>query len=203
MANRKEFIEKIVYWCYNSDHLGVRAEAPRLLVWLIKNSQSADAFPKILSVPNSVKCLVEMISSLHVVMQNEALLALNLMCSHYFCTSDNEGLHPAISQQVNNMNLDDSNTVADSTYLAELLISADIYKNISFLINKYYEKMSLDTARNIVTLLSVLSKSTKIVDHFKTCNINNTLHLLQKNKYAKDLNNEISSLINTFENNKN
>ncbi|KRT80317.1 Armadillo repeat containing protein, partial [Oryctes borbonicus] len=145
LISRKELIEKIVYWCYNSDHLGVRAEAPRLLVWLIKNSHSAEAYPMILSVPNSVKCLVEMITSLHAVMQNEAILALNLICSCYFMANDNERPYSTVTEQVNNMKLVNTNVGVDSTYIAELLIAADIAKNIAFIINKYHEKMAFET----------------------------------------------------------
>ncbi|KAI4470821.1 rap1 gtpase-gdp dissociation stimulator 1 [Holotrichia oblita] len=118
LISKKEFIEKIIYWCYNSDHLGVRAEAP----------------------------------------------------SHI-----------------------------NSEYLAELLIAADIAKSIEFIIKKYHEKIAFETASNLIKLLSLLSNSTGIIEHFKNCKMNEALILLEKNKNIKELSSDISVLINSFD----
>lgn len=150
----------------------------------------------ILSVPNSLKCLVEMISSLHAVMQNEAIFAINLICSYFFGSSDNAQAYSNISEQVTNLKLDNAQTYFDHTYVAELLITADIAKNIAFIINKYHEKMSFETVNNLVRLLFLLSKSTTIVDHLEKFNMSNALSLLLKNKNSRDLSNDINKLMN-------
>lgn len=79
------FIQKLVQWCRNSEHLGVRGEAPRLLAWLIKNnsrSQQPQQINNLITeIPDVIPCLVEMLGSMHPVMQNEAILALVLLCA--------------------------------------------------------------------------------------------------------------------------
>ncbi|KAJ8950000.1 hypothetical protein NQ318_002411 [Aromia moschata] len=87
LISRVDLLERLIYWCYNSDHLGVRGEVPRLLCWLIKNCHSFKPFENVLSVNGTVKCVVEMISSNHAVMQNEAFYGLNLLCIG--CTDKN------------------------------------------------------------------------------------------------------------------
>ncbi|KAK9745409.1 hypothetical protein QE152_g7005 [Popillia japonica] len=201
LINKKEFIEKIIYWCYNSDHLGVRAEAPRLLVWLIKNSRSSEAYPIILSVSDSMKCLVDMISSLHTVMQNEAIIAITLISSYYFCSNDNKKMSTTMSEPDATSQLNNSNSKShiNSEYLADLLIAADIAKNVEFIIKKYHEKIAFETASNLVKLLSLLSNSIGIIEHFKNCKINDALTLLEKNKKIKELSSDISVLKTSFD----
>nr|CAI5826614.1 unnamed protein product [Callosobruchus analis] len=81
LISRQDFLERLVFWCYNSDHLGIRGEVPRLISWLIKNCRSFKPFKGVLDVDGCVKCIVEMICSNHAVMQNEAFIALSLMCT--------------------------------------------------------------------------------------------------------------------------
>lgn len=53
-------------------------EATRLLAWLVKNSQSSDVMRLIIRA-EGIPHLVSMMTSEHVVMQNEALVALTLI----------------------------------------------------------------------------------------------------------------------------
>ena len=55
-------------------------EATRLLAWLVKNSRTEEVMRNIV-IAEGVPHLVAMIPSEHVVMQNEALVALTLMVS--------------------------------------------------------------------------------------------------------------------------
>lgn len=171
MIQQRDFVKKLVYWCYNSDHLGVRGEAPRLLCWLIKNCHSSTHLATIPSVPDSIKCLVEMISTMHAVMQNEALLALNLLCA-------------SSSKQSN---------------LPQLFIDADLGKHIAFVINKYHEKMERETIENMLILLEQLTKFTPISKHLLNSKVNDTLKLLTANKNATPSNSRISKLITSIE----
>ncbi|CAG9864450.1 unnamed protein product [Phyllotreta striolata] len=79
LATQKELISKLVQWSDTSEHLGVRGEVPRLLAWLIKYSRSTKPIKLLLDTPGAVKCLVDMISSNHALMHNEALTALYLV----------------------------------------------------------------------------------------------------------------------------
>lgn len=80
-------IEKAVEWSGTEDHPGVQGEANRLLAWLIINSRDKDV---VLTVINNdgVKRLVKMLNSKHPLMQNEALLSLNILTA--ICLTESE-----------------------------------------------------------------------------------------------------------------
>lgn len=147
LIERTDFVGKLVDWCY-SEHLGVRGEAPRLLAWLIKNCHSPTSYPSVLRIPKSVKCLVEMMCSMHPVMQNEALLALNLLCA---------------------------SCLTGSTSLDVMLLEADICKNISFMLDKYGEKFQEETVSNIMTLLDQMARNKMLLADIRTSTVLNSL----------------------------
>lgn len=167
MISRLEFLEKLVYWCYNTDHLGIRGEIPRLLAWLIKNCHSFKPFKDMLHIKDVVKCLVEMISSNHGVMQNESFYSLNLLCI-------------GSVSNTNDCPNANSNNQIDETFF-EQLITADIGKNLNFAINKYNDKMDKQTIENLVTLLEHLIQSHLLIEHFKSNNVKDGLEKLKSN----------------------
>lgn len=82
-----KLIAILVDWARKTpDMVGVNSESSRLMAWLIKNGyrsrgmqiQSVDPLKKFIGVDGSVDVLVKMLESAHLVMQNEALLALTL-----------------------------------------------------------------------------------------------------------------------------
>lgn len=146
LIQRKQFIEKLVHWCYNSDHLGVRGEAPRLLAWMIKNCKTSDSYDVVLSVPKSVLCLVEMMTSMHAVMQNEAMLALNLLCISCLAKEPKDPQDKSLAQQ---------------------LVDAEIGKNIKFVIENYHEKMDNETAENLISLMTQLVENKQVFPDLK------------------------------------
>jgi hypothetical protein len=176
LISRKEFLEKLIYWCYNSDHLGVRGEIPRLLSWLIKHCHSFKPFKTLIQIKDSVKCLVEMTSSNHAVMQNESFYALNLLCIG--CGVGNE------SDSSNGVNGDHAAEDGDQT-LFDQLINADIGKNLSFVVNKYSDKMDKHTIENLLTLLEQLINSPSLVGHLKSNNVGEALAKLTANPNAQ------------------
>lgn len=170
LIQRKQLIEKLVYWCYNSDHLGVRGEAPRLLAWLIKNCRTSKPYTTLLSVPDSLKCLVEMISSMHSVMQNEALLALNLICLN--CKDDNN--------------------------LSNMFVNSDIGKHLAFIINKYYEKMENGTIENLLALIELLIAFNAVTKHLNELKVNEALKLFKNTKSITNYEKKIDKLIKSI-----
>lgn len=174
LIQRKQFIERLVYWCYNSDHLGVRGEVPRLLAWLIKNCHKTKPFQTLLSVNDSLKCLVEMISSIHVVMQNEALLALNIIC----LSSKNR------KDSINNEN-----------DLPNMFVKSDVGKHLSFMINKYYEKMENGTLENLLTLIEQLTEYTIVTEHLNALKVDESLTVLKNVKSTTNYEKRIDVLV--------
>ncbi|RZC32954.1 rap1 GTPase-GDP dissociation stimulator 1-B [Asbolus verrucosus] len=169
LISREDFLEKLIYWCYNSDHLGVRGEIPRLLSWLIKHCHSFKPFKTLIQVKDSVKCLVEMTSSNHAVMQNESFFALNLLCIGCGPSSENDSSNGVNGNGVNE-NVDQA--------LFEQFINADIGKNLNFVVNKYSDKMDRHTIENLVTLLEQLINSPSVVNHLKSTKVGDALSKL-------------------------
>ncbi|KAK4873178.1 hypothetical protein RN001_015207 [Aquatica leii] len=173
---KDDLLRKIVDWSYNSDHLGVRGEASRFLAWLIKHCHSSKPYNSILQTKDCVKCLVDMISSNHAVMQNEAFYALTLLCIDRLGNSHS------------------SSNAEDYNKLDKILVEAGIGKNLSFIINKYKEKLEKETIVNLLTLIEHLVKSPLIVQHLNESQLNERLSQLQDNKKAVEVHEKIKEL---------
>lgn len=158
-------MERLVYWCYNSDHLGVRGEVPRLIAWLIKHCHLSEVLYKLLDVQDVIRCLVEMTSSSHSVMQNEAFMALNILHTVYSSSRHADG--GKIKDSIN----------VDLQKFYKLLITADVAKHLTLIICKCSDKQDIETINSILTLLENLIQSQDIVSHLKT---HNTLDSLRK-----------------------
>lgn len=81
-------IERLVEWAQKTpDMVGVNSEASRLLAWLVKNAyrlrenstRSNDSLQKLIQVSGAIDVLVKMLAAAHVVMQNEAIIALTII----------------------------------------------------------------------------------------------------------------------------
>ncbi|MEQ2289689.1 hypothetical protein AMECASPLE_035834 [Ameca splendens] len=68
-------LARIMEWCEAKDHAGVRGEASRLLAALIRHSRSPEVV-RAVARTDGVRHLISMATSEHVIMQNEALVAL-------------------------------------------------------------------------------------------------------------------------------
>uniref|UniRef100_A0A3Q2FQH3 Si:dkey-191g9.5 n=1 Tax=Cyprinodon variegatus TaxID=28743 RepID=A0A3Q2FQH3_CYPVA len=68
-------LARIMEWCEAKDHAGVRGEASRLLAALIRHSRSPEVVRAVAGA-DGVRHLIAMATSEHVIMQNEALVAL-------------------------------------------------------------------------------------------------------------------------------
>uniref|UniRef100_A0A8D3BYY2 Uncharacterized protein n=1 Tax=Scophthalmus maximus TaxID=52904 RepID=A0A8D3BYY2_SCOMX len=68
-------LARIMEWCEAKDHAGVRGEASRLLAALIRHSRSTEVVHAVAKA-DGVRHLISMATSEHVIMQNEALVAL-------------------------------------------------------------------------------------------------------------------------------
>ncbi|XP_034465352.1 rap1 GTPase-GDP dissociation stimulator 1 isoform X2 [Hippoglossus hippoglossus] len=68
-------LARVMEWCEAKDHAGVRGEASRLLAALIRHSRSPEVVLAVAKA-DGVRHLTSMATSEHVIMQNEALVAL-------------------------------------------------------------------------------------------------------------------------------
>ncbi|KAK0182586.1 hypothetical protein PV327_000711 [Microctonus hyperodae] len=78
LGMRDGLLSRAVEWCNNDLHLGIQAEASRLIAWLVINSRNEELICSIINhgaIPN----LVKMMSVPQALMQNEALMSLTIM----------------------------------------------------------------------------------------------------------------------------
>lgn len=87
LGKNSRLMEKAVEWSGTEDHPGVQGEANRLLAWLIINSRDKEVVLTLIN-NDGVKRLVKMLNSKHPLMQNEALLSLNIITA--ICLAESE-----------------------------------------------------------------------------------------------------------------
>uniref|UniRef100_A0A9J7Z848 Rap1 GTPase-GDP dissociation stimulator 1 n=1 Tax=Cyprinus carpio carpio TaxID=630221 RepID=A0A9J7Z848_CYPCA len=80
LGTNAKLVERLVEWCDAKDHAGVMGESNRLLSALIRHSKSKDVVQTVIQ-GGGVKHLVTMATSEHMIMQNEALVALGLIAA--------------------------------------------------------------------------------------------------------------------------
>ncbi|XP_064193721.1 rap1 GTPase-GDP dissociation stimulator 1-like isoform X2 [Anguilla rostrata] len=80
LGTNVKLVDRLVEWCEAKDHAGVMGESNRLLSALIRHSQSKDVVQAVI-LGGGVKHMVTMATSEHVIMQNEALVALGLIAA--------------------------------------------------------------------------------------------------------------------------
>ncbi|KAF0039028.1 hypothetical protein F2P81_009512 [Scophthalmus maximus] len=80
LGTNGKLVERLVEWCEAKDHAGVMGESNRLLSALIRHSKSKEVVRTVI-LGGGVKHLVTMATSEHMIMQNEALVALGLIAA--------------------------------------------------------------------------------------------------------------------------
>ncbi|XP_053211371.1 rap1 GTPase-GDP dissociation stimulator 1-like [Panonychus citri] len=80
LGTNEDLLDKVISWSKIDDHYGVKAEASRLLTWIVKNSKCRQVVDNIVRL-DGLRGIIEMISTGYKcrIMQNEAFIALILM----------------------------------------------------------------------------------------------------------------------------
>ncbi|XP_041362294.1 rap1 GTPase-GDP dissociation stimulator 1-like [Gigantopelta aegis] len=163
----KEFISRLVEWCGVEEHAGVKGEANRLLAWLVRNSKSADVMKNIIRA-DGLQFLVAMATSEHIVMQNEALFALTMICSSVLADAAVALKEADLSTMLTTI-LKDKNTVSEITCntltLTKAICTADnlreelISSGIAVIIRElsdHKDKKVRDLARSVLEFIDNL-----------------------------------------------
>ncbi|XP_068088321.1 rap1 GTPase-GDP dissociation stimulator 1 isoform X5 [Hyperolius riggenbachi] len=122
LGKNTELVERLVEWCEAKDHAGVMGESNRLLSALIRHSKSKDVIRTIVE-SGGIKHLVTMATSEHVIMQNEALVALGLIAALALQTAESF-LESAQLVQVLHRLLSDDRSAPEIKYNSMVLICA-------------------------------------------------------------------------------
>ncbi|CAH0728043.1 unnamed protein product, partial [Brenthis ino] len=147
-------------------HAGAAGEAPRLLAWTARRLPAGCR--ALVQVEGCVSSLVNMLVASHSVMQNEAILALTLL---------------AIHEQL-------------SDKLVSQLLSSEIGKHISVLIETNCAKMPVEVAENLLAFLDITCKNNTIVCDYKEAKVNEALQKFVRARI--NLSNEMKLCINNI-----
>lgn len=80
LGQERAFLDRLSDWCGVEAHAGVKGEATRVMASLVKNSRSSAVILNLIRA-EGISHLVSMAMSEHLVMQNEAIMALTIICS--------------------------------------------------------------------------------------------------------------------------
>ncbi|KAM6176509.1 rap1 GTPase-GDP dissociation stimulator 1 [Erethizon dorsatum] len=122
LGKNVKLVERLVEWCEAKDHAGVMGESNRLLSALIRHSKSKDVIKAIIQ-SGGIKHLVTMATSEHVIMQNEALVALALIAALELDTAEKD-LESAKLVQILHRLLADERSAPEIKYNSMVLTCA-------------------------------------------------------------------------------
>lgn len=180
LLRNRTLIAQLVHWSKFSDFVGVTGESLRLLAWLIKHAY----LNKIVdSVPNSsinsdldrsslnefmaneeaLEAMINMLTSQHLVMQNEALVALCII-SVIYLKKDNS----TTTTHIKNKN-------DEIIRLQDRFIKYNVGKKLAELINKTSDSMTKEIVENLQNFTNILRTSEKLVSHLEQHNITELL----------------------------
>lgn len=185
LLKNKTLIEQLVHWSKSSDYAGVTGESLRLMAWLIKHAylskiayalprkgdapaeQLADKLPpmeydrsslnEFISNDSTIEAMVNMLTSQHLVMQNEALIALCILCVVYLSSSSSRATDESAKQ------------------LQDAFIKYEVGKKLAELINKSSDTMTKEIVENLENFTNLLRTSDKLIAHLEQHNISELL----------------------------
>uniref|UniRef100_A0A8W7PUD8 Uncharacterized protein n=1 Tax=Anopheles coluzzii TaxID=1518534 RepID=A0A8W7PUD8_ANOCL len=164
LLQNEKLVKQLVHWSQTSEFTGVLGESLRLMAWLIKHAyqqrdSSAKApmddtgLRKFVAIEGAVASMVGMLASTHLVMQNEALIALSILTTLYH-----------------------SKAASKSNTLDELLVQADVGAKLAEQITLNGESMTKELVENLQTFVKLLrSSSDALVAHLRQHNIEELL----------------------------
>lgn len=152
-------INQLIQWCQSSECSSVNGESFRLIAWLIKHAykdtsvdeKNRSSLKKFIENDGAVQCMVTMLSSQHLVMQNEALIALCIISSMFIQNQDN---------YIN---------------LVKILIECDLGSKLAEFIQRNADAMTKEIVENVQTLMALLRTSDALNQHFAEHNIEELL----------------------------
>lgn len=163
LLRNETLIKQLVHSSKSSDYSNVSGESYRLMAWLVKHAyrdtansavsaSSADAtsLRTFIAIDGTVDCMATMLTSQHLVMQNEALIALCLISS-------------VLTASSNDLNLD------------ELYVKCDLGGKLAEMINRNADSMTKEIVENVQTLIKLLRASPVLAAHLQERNIDEVL----------------------------
>lgn len=166
-----KLIAQLVQWSQSSECTSVTGESYRLMAWLVKHAYrdsggsptaakpsplaaDASSLRTFVQVAGATPSMVTMLTSQHLVMQNEALIALCIISSVFIKSKD----------------LD----------LPRIFIECDLGAKISEFVTKNSETMTKEIVENVQSLIKILRTSETLASHLQERNIDEILKNVPK-----------------------
>uniref|UniRef100_A0A3B3D2Q0 Rap1 GTPase-GDP dissociation stimulator 1 n=1 Tax=Oryzias melastigma TaxID=30732 RepID=A0A3B3D2Q0_ORYME len=122
LGTNGKLVERLVEWCEAKDHAGVMGESNRLLSALIRHSKSKEVVRSVIQ-GGGVKHLVTMATSEHMIMQNEALVALGLIAALDLVAAEKDFVGASLVSVLHKL-LSDERSAPEIKYNSMILICA-------------------------------------------------------------------------------
>ncbi|XP_034021142.1 rap1 GTPase-GDP dissociation stimulator 1 isoform X2 [Thalassophryne amazonica] len=122
LGTKVKLVERLVEWCEAKDHAGVMGESNRLLSALIRHSKSKEVVRTGIQ-GGGVKHLVTMATSEHMIMQNEALVALGLIAALDLAAAEKDFVGAGLVSVLHKL-LSDDRSAPEIKYNSMILICA-------------------------------------------------------------------------------
>ncbi|XP_053663937.1 GTPase-GDP dissociation stimulator vimar [Anopheles marshallii] len=163
LLQNEKLVKQLVHWSQTSEFTGVLGESLRLMAWLIKHAyrqkesdqQTMDdtGLRKFVTIEGAVASMVGMLASTHLVMQNEALIALSILTTIFH-----------------------NKAATESNALDALLIQAGVGSKIAEQITLNGESMTKELVENLQTFVKQLQSSNDALGaHLREHNIEELL----------------------------
>ncbi|XP_016346162.1 rap1 GTPase-GDP dissociation stimulator 1 isoform X2 [Sinocyclocheilus anshuiensis] len=120
LGTNSKLVERLVEWCEAKDHAGVMGESNRLLSALIRHSKSKNVVRTVIQ-GGGIKHLVTMATSEHMIMQNEALVALGLVAALDLDSTEKDFVSANLVQVLHKL-LTDEHSAPEIKYNSMILI---------------------------------------------------------------------------------
>lgn len=176
LLQNEALIKQLVHWSKSSDFASVTGESLRLMAWLIKHAYfqsrhnaaesgseaepmtptDASSLRAFVRTEGAVECMVNMLTSQHLVMQNEALIALSILSS--------------VIGSKSKENVADGDLCLDT-----MLVQCELGAKVAELITRSADTMTKEIVENLQTFVALLRKSPALVAHLEQHNIDEVL----------------------------
>jgi len=154
LGNHKAFLNRVVGWC-KAIHPGLKNESSRLLTRIVKIAKDSNIVSLVVQL-SGVEPIVAMLSCEHLVMQNDALLAIIVMLSFY------------------------------NKLIEEALIDSDLGQHLHIFFNQSVNEdcLPIEILINALTLIDLsVSKSAKLLEHLTINCIKSDVKDISLNNY--------------------
>lgn len=161
LAN-ESLIKRLVFWSSRSEY-AIQSEASRLLAWIVKNAyqgnKEGNAGPidvkpleNFVKIDGTVEALIKMLGqSTHLIMQNEALIALSIITISFYQKNQSKDLD-------------------------EILIKHNLSKMLADFISNSSDTMTKEIAENVQSFIKILNSSEEMRANLKeSCNVEELL----------------------------